>query len=217
MTRLPTSGASLMTPCREESELKHVLSELCSGTTFDDDAVHEYYVKLASLIGGWLSEIGRLETSPVKNALLRLSKNLSEASTLLAGFESGLRGDFELEITRRVQNIMELDPTVGASDRLTSFRRDADSISKACLRAAFDLPSGPEKRGRRAKDWYHSFAALLLSIAKGAGISPTLYKDREAESPKGWHNLGLPLGYHRARCAKGSLISSSTWGTQHSS
>ena len=66
MTRLPTSGASLMTPCREESELKHVLSELCSRTTFDDDAVHEYYVKLASLIGGWLSEMGRLETSPVK-------------------------------------------------------------------------------------------------------------------------------------------------------
>jgi hypothetical protein len=83
---------------------------------------------------------------------------------------------------------MELDPTAGslASDRLTSFRRDADSISKAFLRAAFDLPSGPEKRGRRAKDWYHSFAALLLSIAKGAGISPTLYKDREAESPKDW-------------------------------
>jgi hypothetical protein len=56
------------------------------------------------------------------------------------------------------------------------------------LIAAFDLPSGPEKRGRRAKDWYHSFAVLLLRIAKNAGISPTLYKDREAEheSPKGW-------------------------------
>jgi hypothetical protein len=36
MTRLPTSSASLMTPCREESELKRVLSKLRPGTTFDD-------------------------------------------------------------------------------------------------------------------------------------------------------------------------------------
>jgi hypothetical protein len=188
MTRLPTSGSSVVTPCREESELKHVLFKLCPANTFDDDSVHEHYVKLASLIGGWLSELGRLETSPVKKTLLATAKNLTAAAALFSGLETGLRSDLETEVTRRVQNMMELDPAIGslASDRLTSFRRDADSISHACLRAAFDLPSGPEKRGRRAKDWYHSFAALLLSIAKDAGISPTLYKDREAESPKGW-------------------------------
>jgi len=188
MTRLPTSGASLMTPYREESELKHVLSKLCPAHTFNDDAVHEYYVKLASLIGGWLSELGRLETSPVKKTLLATAKNLTAASALFSGLETGLRSDLETEVTRLVQNMMELDPTIGslASDKLTSFGRDADSISHACLIAAFDLPSGPEKRGRRAIDWYHSFAALLLSIAKDAGIRPTLYKDREAESPKGW-------------------------------
>jgi hypothetical protein len=71
MPRLPTSGSSLMTPCREESELKRVLSELCRGSIFDDAAVHQYYMKLASLIGGWLSERARLETVPVKNALVR--------------------------------------------------------------------------------------------------------------------------------------------------
>jgi hypothetical protein len=60
-----------MTPCREESELKRVLSELCRGSIFDDAAVHQYYMKLASLIGGWLSERARLETVPVKNALVR--------------------------------------------------------------------------------------------------------------------------------------------------
>jgi hypothetical protein len=190
MARLPTSGASLMTPCRNESELKRVLSKLCPANTFDDDVVHAYYVKLASLIGGGLSGMGRLEASPVKKTLLETAKNLSAASTILGGLETGLHGDLELEVTRRVQNMMELDPEIGslASDRLTSFRRDADSISHACLNAAFDLPSGPEKRGRRAKDWYHSFAALLLSIAEDAGIRPTLYKDRQSEheSPKGW-------------------------------
>jgi hypothetical protein len=54
--------------------------------------------------------------------------------------------------------------------------------------AAADLPSHPEKRGRKAKDWYDSFTTLLLSIAEKAGIKPTLYKDREAEyePPVGW-------------------------------
>jgi hypothetical protein len=74
MARLPTSGASLMTPCRNESELKRVLSKLCPANTFDDDVAHAYYVKLASLIGGWLSGMGRLEASPVKKTLLETAK-----------------------------------------------------------------------------------------------------------------------------------------------
>jgi hypothetical protein len=49
-----------MTPCREESELKRVLSELCRGSIFDDAAGHQYYMTRASLIGGWLSERARL-------------------------------------------------------------------------------------------------------------------------------------------------------------
>ena len=188
MPRLPTSGASVMTPCREESELGRVLSELCPGITFDEAIVHKYYMTLASLIGGWLSEQGRLETSPVKKALLTMAKDLTAASVLLSGLETGLRSDLEIEITSRVQKLMTLDPTIGplARDRLSSFRRDADCISHACLVAAFDLPSGPEKRGAKAKDWYQSFTGLLLTVAENAGIGPTLYKNRKANQPAGW-------------------------------
>jgi hypothetical protein len=181
-----------MTPCREESELKCVLSELCPGTIFDDDAVHQLYTTLASLVGGWLSEQARLETSPVKNALLTMAKNLGEASALLSGLETGVRSDIEIAIASRVQNLMALNPTIGSLDSaralLGSFRRDAISISLTCMVAAADLPSHPEKRGRKAKDWYDSFTTLLLSIAEKAGIRPTLYKDREAEyePPVGW-------------------------------
>jgi len=55
-------------------------------------------------------------------------------------------------------------------------------------RAAFDLPSGPEKRGQKKKEWYTSFTKLLLTIAEDAGIRPTLYKDRhpDHESLNGW-------------------------------
>jgi hypothetical protein len=181
-----------MTPCREESELTSVLSELCPGTIFDNDAVHRLYLTLASLIGGWLSEQARLETSPVKNALLTTAKNLSEASTLLSGLETGVRSDMEIAIASRVQNLLALNPTIGSLDSaralLDSFRRSADSISHTCMVAAADLPSHPEKRGRKAKDWYDSFTTLLLSIAEKAGIKPTLYEDREAEyePPVGW-------------------------------
>lgn len=181
-----------MSPCRERSELKHVLSELCRGKVFDDVEVQQYYLRLASLIGGWLSEQARLETSPVKNALLTMAKNLSEASVLLSGLETGVRSDTEIAVASRVQNLMALDPTIGslvsARAVLDSFRRNADSISRTCLVAAADLPSRPEKRGRKAKDWYDSVLTLLLSIAEKAGINPTLYKDREAERelPAGW-------------------------------
>jgi hypothetical protein len=181
-----------MTPCREESELKRVLSELCRGSIFDDAAVHQYYMTLASLIGGWLSERARLETVPVKNALLTMAKNLGEASALLSGLETGVGSDIEIAVASRVQNLMALNPTIGSRDSaraiLGSFRRDAVSISHTCMVAAADLPSHPEKRGRKTKDWYDSFTTLLLSIAEKAGFRPTLYKDREAkgEPPAGW-------------------------------
>jgi hypothetical protein len=180
-----------MTPCREDSELKCVLSELCPGTILDDDAVHQLYMTLASLIGSWLSEQARLETSPVKNALLTTAKNLSEASTLLSGLETGFRSDMEMTVTRRVQNLLALNPEIASLESaramLDSFRRNADSISHTCMIAAADLPSYPEKRGRKAKDWYNSFTTLLLSIAERAGIKATLYKDREAHDlPVGW-------------------------------
>jgi hypothetical protein len=190
MTR--TSGASLMTPCRDEAELKGALSELCGGMTFDNVVVDEYYMQLALLIGEWMSEKARLETSPVKKALLTLAENLTAASTSLGGFETGFRESLEIEITSRVQNLLALDPTIGspdaARDRLHSFRRDADTIAHACMIAAFDLPSGPGKRGPKEKDWYGSFTELLLKIAKKANIRPTLYQDRAGgKTPlKGW-------------------------------
>lgn len=192
MPRLPTSGSSLMTPCRDESELKGVLTKLCPGALLDDATVHHHYMTLASLIGGWLSEQSRLETSPVKNGLLTLAKNLAEVASLLAGLGTGIRSDLEIETTSRVLNLLALNPAIGspesAREMLGAFRHDADSVSHACLIAAFDLPSGPEKRGQKKKEWYNSFTRLLLTIAEDTGIRPTLYKDRDAdhESLKGW-------------------------------
>jgi hypothetical protein len=192
VARLPTSGSSLLSPWREESELTRVLSKLCPGKFFDDAAMHLHYTTLASLIGGWLSEQARLETSSVKGALLTLAKNLSEASAVLSGTETGFRSDVDIAVTSRVLDLMALNPAIGSADparaMLSSFRRNADSISHICMVAAADLPSRPDKRGRKAKDWYDSFTSLLLDIAKEVGVTPTLYKDRQVEGEplKGW-------------------------------
>ncbi len=180
-----------MTPCRE-SELERVLSELCPGTNFEDAAVHQYYMTLASLIGGWLSEQARLETSPVKNALLTIAKNLGEISTLLSGLETGVHSDLEIAVASRIRALMAENPTIGSPDAaqavLNSFRRNALTIAHTCVVAAADLPSHPEKRGRKTKDWYDSFTMLLLSIAERANIKPTLYKRRGTghEPLTGW-------------------------------
>jgi hypothetical protein len=190
MMRLPASGVSLMTPCRDKSELKQVLAELCPETTFDDATLDKYYMTLASLIGSWLSEQGRLETEPVKKALLKLAMDLNAASTLLSGLETGWRNDLEIEIAFRVRNLLALNPMIGSAveERLKSFRQDAATISLTCLNAANDLPSTPEKRGAKKKDWYSLFTKLLRSIAKQAGVGPTLYKDRSgaSQTERGW-------------------------------
>jgi hypothetical protein len=70
--RLGVEAGSLQTPSPKQN-------------IFDDDEVQQYYMTLASLIGAWLSERIRLETSAVKNALLTMAKDLSEASASLSG------------------------------------------------------------------------------------------------------------------------------------
>jgi ubiquinone/menaquinone biosynthesis C-methylase UbiE len=154
-----------------------------------DHGVHQYYLTLASIIGDWLSERGRLKTEPIKKTLHTMANNLRDASAFLGGFETGIRTDIEIAISSRVLNLMALDPTIGSKARelLSSFRRDAERIAHVCNVAAADLPRGPSKRGRKALDWYDSFSALLLDVAEKAKIRPTLYKDRDIDdAPKGW-------------------------------
>jgi hypothetical protein len=191
MPRIRRSGSSLMTPSRPESELKRILSDLTHGHQFDDHSVHQYYLTLSSIIGGWLSEQGQLESGSVKKILLTIARSLDDASGYLAGLETGIRTDVELTISSRVLNLMAQDPTIGSTESaqqlLSSFRRDAERISHVCDVAAAELPSRPDKRGRKAKGWYDSFMVLLLEVADKANIKPTLHRDRDnGDALTGW-------------------------------
>jgi hypothetical protein len=166
-----------------------VFSLICASTRCSGTA-SEVYLSLGTIVGQWLSEQERLDVSPVAKALLSTAKNLSEASLLLSGLETGMHTDFDIEVTSRVANCLALDPAVGslatAQELISSFRQEAARIAHVCMVARADLPAGPGERGRPALAWYDDFTALLLNIANEAGVEPTLRKDRITGVRSGW-------------------------------
>jgi hypothetical protein len=190
MTRLPTSGAAVASPLRDEGELHLVLSDLHVGHAFDPTAVHQLYLNLASIIGQWMSEQQRLDVSSVAGSLLSTAKSLNEAVLTLGGLETGLHSDLEIAVATRIAKYLALVPGVSslteAQELISSFRQEAARIAHVCMMARADLPNRPEKLGRRALHWYDAFTALLLQIAEKADLEPTLRKDRITGVRSGW-------------------------------
>jgi hypothetical protein len=118
--------------------------------------------------------------SPVASALRTTGKNLIEASKLLNGRATGFRNQIELEVTNLTTEILALNPTVGDQDKaeqlVSAFQDDATTIGHACLIAYADLARKAPNEGRAPLIWYDRFTALLLRIAKKAGIEPALHK-----------------------------------------
>jgi hypothetical protein len=190
MARLSTSGASVASPYRGEGELPRVLSDLHVGHAFDATAIHQLYLKLGTIIGQWMSEQQRLEVSVVGKALLCTAKNLSEASALLGGLETGIHSDLEIAAASHVVECLAMDPTVGslgkAEELVSSFQRDAARMAHVCMVARAGLPDRPGERGRRALDWYDDFTTLLLDAAGTADVEPTLRKNRDSGVRGDW-------------------------------
>lgn len=187
MKQLQIRGASFATPELGEPELEHALAKLGVAAVFGEADIHETYMEIAGIYGAWLAEEESKEVSSVASALRRTGKNLIEASKLLSGRRTGLRNQVELEVTSRVIEIMGLDPTVGNSEELiTAFQKDAASVGHACLIAYADLQRKAPNDGRAPNLWYDKFTAILLRIAKKAGIEPNLNKDRANKTRGGW-------------------------------
>jgi Rad3-related DNA helicase len=190
MKRLPTTGASIATPRLEESKLKDALRDLGVAEAFDDAAVHELYLRIAEIHGAWLSEQEAKEVSPVAKALRSAAKNLTEASKLLSGHETGLRTHVEFEATSHAARIMALDPTVGslgeAQRLISAFQEEATRIGHACMIAYADLARKASNDGRTRLLWYDDFTALLLEVARKAGVAPKLSKNRISRVRTGW-------------------------------
>lgn len=191
MARLPTSGATVATPVRGKAYLRKVLIELCPDAQFRTSDTNEFYRRLGEIIGLWSAEEDRLDIAPLIKTFEAMSKELNKAGKILSGHETGIREVRDTEIVSQLATILELDPEVGsrqqAENLIASFRVDAAKLAHACLVTARDLKlTVVGKSGAPSQDWHVEFTALLLQIAKIAGIEPRLSKDRISGSRGGW-------------------------------
>jgi hypothetical protein len=186
MTRLPLSGALIVIPSRGEEELRCVLIDM-RVHELGPTEIHDLYFELATIIGKWSSVQQQLEASSVAKALLSLGTDLSQASRFLAGLERGFHTDLEIAVASRMAEYLALDVNVGSLERarelISAFGREAQRMAHVAMGARADLPNGVGERGRRMLDWYD---ALLLKLARRAGIEPTLRKDRITAARSGW-------------------------------
>jgi hypothetical protein len=130
MPRLLGSGASIVSPRRDEVELGRVLSDLHLAEMLNSAVVRELHSRLGMIIGKWMSELEeRSEASPIAKALLSTSRNLSEVSRLLSGHESGFRTSVEIGVTTETVKYLALDPSLAATssaqESICAFARDA--------------------------------------------------------------------------------------------
>ena len=191
MPRLLGSGASIVSPRRDEVELGRVLSDLHLAEMLNSAVVRELHSRLGMIIGKWMSELEeRSEASPIAKALLSTSRNLSEVSRLLSGHESGFRTSVEIGVTTETVKYLALDPSLAATssaqESISAFARDAARVAHVCMVAYKALPDRSAERGRPALDWYDDFTALLFEIADKAGVEPALRKDRDSGARGGW-------------------------------
>ena len=191
MARVPTSGATAATPVRGKADLQEVLTELCPDAQFSASDTNEIYLQLACIIGQWSAEENRLDIAPLAKTFEAMSKELNKVAKILSGHETGLREVHDIEIVSRLAEILALDPEVGSPEQadqlIASFRCNAAKLAHACLVAGRDLKlSVKGKSGAPQQDWYDEFTALLLEVARTAGVAPRLSKDRDSFARGGW-------------------------------
>jgi hypothetical protein len=188
MVRLSVSGSGLTTPQRTESDLKRLISALAPGKMLEDAFVRKWYFEIGKVIGEWQQRQAQLDAEHIAKTLRATAKNLSNASLLFAGRETGVHSGAELAAASALIDVIAADPSIRSadpSDILRSIREQTGLGSHYCYVAVANLPTGPGKRGRIANEWYILFVALLQSIFELLGIKPTLYRHRTDRVWKG--------------------------------
>jgi hypothetical protein len=190
MARLPTSGATVATPHRDEADLQKVLAELCPEWSPKESDTKRFHRRLAGIIGQWSAEENRLDIAPLVKTFTAMGRELNKFAKILSGHETGLQEIHDITIVSQLAMILALDPGVGSrpqADKLIeSFRGDASKLAHACLVAAHDLKRMVGESGRPQAEWHDEFTALLLEIAEKAGVEPRLSKDRISDARSGW-------------------------------
>jgi hypothetical protein len=189
MARIPTSGATTVTPYRTEAELGKVLKELCPGAEFTESEISELHLRLGAVIGRWSAEQNRLNTLSIARRLTAISKNVAAAMGTLSAHQTGIRDIRDIEVVSQLKIVLAADPEVGSfqkADELVSSEEDPAKLADACLIAARKLEKQVGMNGRPPFDWYDDFMVMLLQIAHKAGVEPRFWKDRIEGERGGW-------------------------------
>jgi hypothetical protein len=190
VARLPTSGTTLVSAQRNEAEFRHVLSELCPEHSFSNSSVEHLFSKLEEVIGLWFAQTNRLDIELVTKRLRAIFEQLDGCAKTLGALQTGLHEDIDITVASQLARFLALNPKIGSIERgrilLSGFQKDAARIAHACLVAATDWDQQSGKPGAPRLDWYDEFTALLISIAKTAGIEPNLKKERINGNKGGW-------------------------------
>jgi hypothetical protein len=186
MKRLEQSGASVSSPLLGLTQLKFVLDKLGVGDKFDEAAVDQVHLKIATVIGLWHAELEAKDASPTAKAFLSTARNLEEASTLLSGRQTGIRSPVEIYATNETIRLLALDPTIqNAEGVVDTFREAAAKIAHTCMVAYVELKENGDD-GRPRLGWYDDFTKVLIEIAERGGIKPSLSRDRVTGERMGW-------------------------------
>jgi hypothetical protein len=190
VARLPTSGKTLVSAKRNEAEFRHVLSELCPEHSFGDSSMKDLYSKLEEVIGLWFAQTNRLDISLVTRRFRVISEQLDDSAKTLGALQTGLHEVIDMTVASQLARFLALNPDIGSVKQsrifLSAFQEDATRIAHACSVAATYLDQESGKPGAPRLDWYDEFTALLISIAKTAGIEPNLKKERINGNKGGW-------------------------------
>jgi hypothetical protein len=189
MARIPTSGATVVTPHLPQTDFEKALQKLCPDAELSASVVGNFYGRLAAIIGRWAAEQQRMSALSVARALTKISKNVTAATAVLSAHQTGYRDSTDIEILSQLKIALAANPRVGSlqkADELISSKEDTAMIARACLIAARNLKTMVGKSGRPQADWHDDFTALLLDIAKETGITPNLWKDQRTDKRGGW-------------------------------
>jgi hypothetical protein len=190
MVRLPVRGSSIATPCRSQAELGTCLADLRVADTFDAMSIERIYDEIGAIVGMWMAEKGRLQSTVLVKQMVSISTQLQGIAGTLSGHETGMQSAQDIEVVSQLAEWLALDPNVGsiekAKELLASFVQQASRIAHACRVAGVDLDSRSATSGRSRLDWYDEFTALLLHIALKAGVRPSWQKDRVTGEWSGW-------------------------------
>ncbi|MBR1287725.1 hypothetical protein JQ597_37305 [Bradyrhizobium sp. AUGA SZCCT0177] len=189
MARIPTSGATTVTPYRTEAELRKVLKELSPEAEFSASEVKNLYWRLGAIVGRWSAEQSRLKTLSIARRLTAISKNVAAATDTLSAHQTGIQDVRDIEVVSQLKIVLAADPEVGSfekADELIGLQKDPAKLAEACLIAARNLKKQEGKGGRPPAQWHDDFTALLLDIAKKGDVQPTSWKDSVSDKRRGW-------------------------------